>query len=101
MGNILIAVNPYQRFPIYTAPVSQPSSSVIVRLHPAILQIQALYKNLGDRNMPPHIFALADRAYQAMIMQQRDQCFVVSGGSGAGKTESTKLVGCRLRDERP
>ncbi|XP_069105456.1 myosin-VIIa-like isoform X1 [Argopecten irradians] len=73
-GSIMVAVNPYQILPIYTAE-----------------QIQ-LYrdKKIGER--PPHIFAIADNSYFNMRRYQRDQCVIISGESGAGKTESTKLI---------
>ncbi|EDQ88665.1 uncharacterized protein MONBRDRAFT_32844 [Monosiga brevicollis MX1] len=74
VGDILIAVNPYERLPIYTH------------------HLQEQYKDAATKDLPPHIFAVADRAYNAMVLNKRDQTFVISGESGAGKTESTKLV---------
>lgn len=41
---------------------------------------------------PPHIFAVADVAYQCMVSYHSDQCVVISGESGAGKTESAHLL---------
>lgn len=69
-----MAVNPYQILPIYTAD-----------------QIK-LYKERKIGELPPHIFAIGDNAYAHMRRYSQDQCIVISGESGAGKTESTKLI---------
>ncbi|EGD78782.1 myosin heavy chain [Salpingoeca rosetta] len=74
VGDILVATNPYQMLPIYTE------------------EVQEMYKGASNKQLPPHIFAVADRAYEAMLYSQVDQCFVISGESGAGKTESTKKI---------
>lgn len=78
IGDILIAVNPLQALPLYGSEVSDVYSSRPLRL------------------LPPHIFAVADRAYNALQTKSasspRSQCIVISGDSGAGKTESTKLL---------
>ncbi|XP_071987610.1 myosin-IIIb-like isoform X2 [Engystomops pustulosus] len=78
IGDILIAVNPLQTLPLYGSEVSEVYSSHPLRL------------------LPPHIFAVADRAYSALTVETssspRNQCVVISGDSGAGKTESTKLL---------
>lgn len=73
-GSILVAVNPYQILPIYTAD-----------------QIK-LYKERKIGELPPHIFAIGDNSYGHMRRYGQDQCIVISGESGAGKTESTKLI---------
>ncbi|XP_055853290.1 myosin-VIIa [Episyrphus balteatus] len=73
-GSILVAVNPYQILPIYTGE-----------------QIK-LYKERKIGELPPHIFAIGDNAYAHMKRFRQDQCIVISGESGAGKTESTKLI---------
>ena len=41
------------------------------------VQNQAKYKNVVKSQLPPHLFALADSAYQQMVATQRDQCFVI------------------------
>ncbi|NXT01865.1 MYO3A protein, partial [Jacana jacana] len=41
---------------------------------------------------PPHIFAVADIGYQSMVTYNSDQCIVISGESGAGKTQSAHLL---------
>lgn len=73
-GSILVAVNPYQILPIYTAE-----------------QIK-IYKERKIGELPPHIFAIGDNSYANMKRFCQDQCIVISGESGAGKTESTKLI---------
>ncbi|XP_069721035.1 unconventional myosin-VIIb [Phaenicophaeus curvirostris] len=73
-GSILVAVNPYQLLPLYT-----------------VDQIR-LYCNRRIGELPPHVFAIADNCYFNMKRNKRDQCCVISGESGAGKTESTKLI---------
>ncbi|XP_078066252.1 unconventional myosin-VIIa-like [Mustelus asterias] len=73
-GSILVAVNPYQLLPLYTTE-----------------QIN-LYTNRRIGDMPPHIFAIADNCYFNLRKNRKDQCCIISGESGAGKTESTKLI---------
>ncbi|XP_061055072.1 unconventional myosin-VIIb [Eubalaena glacialis] len=73
-GSILVAVNPYQVLPLYT-----------------VEQVQLYYKrHVGE--LPPHIFAIANNCYFNMRKSKRDQCCIISGESGAGKTETTKLI---------
>ncbi len=47
-------------------------------------------KNMFEN--PPHIYALADTAFHAMREDMSDQCILISGESGAGKTEASKKV---------
>ncbi|XP_043287934.1 myosin-VIIa-like isoform X2 [Venturia canescens] len=73
-GSMLIAINPYCILDIYTTK--------------EIAKYRG--KKLGDG--PPHIFAIGDNCYTEMKATGADQCIVISGESGAGKTESTKLI---------
>ncbi|OON20728.1 myosin head [Opisthorchis viverrini] len=73
-GSILVALNPYQVLPIYTADT-----------------IRA-YRKRKIGELPPHLFAIGDNAYAHMRRYNQDQCIIISGESGAGKTESTKLL---------
>lgn len=43
-----------------------------------------MYRNRARSDNPPHVFAMADAAYHAMLHQRRSQCIVISGESGAG-----------------
>lgn len=74
IGSVLVAVNPYQLLPIYTTD----------QVH--------LYHRRTLGELPPHIFAIADKCYFNMHRNQCNQCCIISGESGAGKTESAKLV---------
>jgi myosin-6 len=71
-ANILLALNPYFRLPMYTPEICK--------------QYQG--KSLGV--LPPHIYAIADKAYRDMRNLSLSQSIMCSGESGAGKTESTK-----------
>ncbi|CAH1101832.1 unnamed protein product, partial [Psylliodes chrysocephalus] len=73
VANILIAVNPYKD--IATLYASQTIKN---------------YKGKSLGQMPPHVFAIADKAYRDMLVLKQSQSIIVSGESGAGKTESTK-----------
>ncbi|KAK5598736.1 Unconventional myosin-VI [Crenichthys baileyi] len=75
VANILIAVNPYYDIPkLYSAE--------------SIKQYQG--RSLGT--LPPHVYAIADKAYRDMKVLKMSQSIIVSGESGAGKTENTKFV---------
>lgn len=74
-GNILIAVNPFQRLP-----------------HLYNDHMMGMYKGAEFGELSPHPFAIADRAYRLMMNYGISQAILVSGESGAGKTESTKML---------
>ncbi|KAG9452018.1 hypothetical protein H6P81_004922 [Aristolochia fimbriata] len=74
-GNILIAVNPFQRLP-----------------HLYDIHMMEQYKGAPFGELSPHLFAIADACYRAMINEHGSQSILVSGESGAGKTETTKML---------
>ena len=73
ISSILISVNPFKLLPLYT-----PEMLDKYREH--------------SRDLPPHIFTVAYNAYKNMLNNLGDQSVVISGESGAGKSEATKLI---------
>uniref|UniRef100_A0A8B9MQI1 Unconventional myosin-Ia n=1 Tax=Accipiter nisus TaxID=211598 RepID=A0A8B9MQI1_9AVES len=74
IGNVVISVNPYRSLPIYTPEKVEE------------------YHNCNFFAVKPHIYAIADDAYRSLRDRDRDQCILITGESGAGKTEASKLV---------
>ncbi|XP_046714950.1 unconventional myosin-IXAb isoform X1 [Silurus meridionalis] len=73
-GGILIVINPFKFLPIY---------------NPKYVK---MYDNHQLGKLEPHIYAIADAAYHAMLQRRRNQCIVISGESGSGKTQSTNFL---------
>ncbi|KAL2088446.1 hypothetical protein ACEWY4_015345 [Coilia grayii] len=74
VGTILIVINPFKFLPIY---------------NPKYVK---MYDNHQLGKLEPHIYAVADVAYHAMLQRRQDQCIVISGESGSGKTQSTNFL---------
>ncbi|XP_069471784.1 unconventional myosin-Ib isoform X3 [Ambystoma mexicanum] len=74
IGSVVISVNPYRSLPIYTPEKVEE------------------YRNRNFYELSPHIYALSDEAYRSLRDQDKDQCILITGESGAGKTEASKLV---------
>mmetsp|Transcript_19347 Transcript_19347/g.40026 ORF Transcript_19347/g.40026 Transcript_19347/m.40026 type:complete len:1038 (+) Transcript_19347:279-3392(+) len=72
VGSILIAINPFKRLPLYTPDIIEK------------------YNKRGNKVLPPHPFMIADNAYKTLLEGEVNQSILVSGESGAGKTETTK-----------
>ncbi|XP_068565215.1 unconventional myosin-VI-like isoform X5 [Cebidichthys violaceus] len=75
VANILIAVNPYYDIPKLYSP-----------------ETISKYRGRSLGTLPPHVYAIADKAYRDMKVLKMSQSIIVSGESGAGKTENTKFV---------
>ncbi|KAI8369799.1 P-loop containing nucleoside triphosphate hydrolase protein [Choanephora cucurbitarum] len=74
IGHVLISVNPFRDLGIYTDDVLNS------------------YKGKNLLEMPPHVFAIAEASYHHMNSYKENQCIIISGESGAGKTEAAKRI---------
>merc|ERR1711988_752833 len=73
-GLFVVVVNPYKRYPLYTHRVSK------------------IYLGKRRNEVPPHLWAIAEMAYRDMLTNKKDNAMLITGESGAGKTENTKKV---------
>ncbi|XP_031569195.1 unconventional myosin-Ic-like isoform X2 [Actinia tenebrosa] len=74
IGTVVVSVNPYQDLSLYTPEMIEK------------------YRGENLYELPPHIYAISDEAYRSMKEERRDQCILISGESGAGKTEASKRI---------
>merc|ERR1712020_591338 len=73
-GLFVVVVNPYKRYPLYTHRVCK------------------IYLGKRRNEVPPHLWAIAECAYRNMLGNKKDNAMLITGESGAGKTENTKKV---------
>merc|ERR1712227_161803 len=73
-GLFCVVVNPYKRYPMYTGTVVK------------------MYLGKRRNEVPPHLWAITETAYRNMLTNGKDQSMLITGESGAGKTENTKKV---------
>uniref|UniRef100_UPI0037E92280 unconventional myosin-Ih n=1 Tax=Semicossyphus pulcher TaxID=241346 RepID=UPI0037E92280 len=74
IGTLLVSVNPYKELDIFTK------------------KQMDLYMGVNFFELPPHIYALADNAYHTMLTEFNNHFILISGESGAGKTEASKKI---------
>merc|ERR1712214_126179 len=73
-GLFVVVVNPYKRYPLYSHRVAR------------------IYLGKRRNEVPPHLWAVAETAYRGMLGNNTNQAMLITGESGAGKTENTKKV---------
>ncbi|CAF1414740.1 unnamed protein product [Rotaria magnacalcarata] len=73
-GLFCVVINPYKRLPIYT------------------MKVVMMYRGKKRTEVAPHLYAIADNAYSNMLRDRENQSMLITGESGAGKTENTKKV---------
>nr|XP_060641134.1 unconventional myosin-If isoform X2 [Anolis sagrei ordinatus] len=74
IGPVLISVNPFKQMPYFTDREVE------------------LYQGAAQYENPPHIYALTDNMYRNMLIDAENQCVIISGESGAGKTVAAKYI---------
>uniref|UniRef100_A0A674KBR8 Myosin IF n=1 Tax=Terrapene triunguis TaxID=2587831 RepID=A0A674KBR8_9SAUR len=74
IGSVLISVNPFKQMPYFTDREVE------------------LYQGAAQYENPPHIYALTDNMYRNMLIDGENQCVIISGESGAGKTVAAKYI---------
>ncbi|CAJ1080563.1 unconventional myosin-XV [Xyrichtys novacula] len=74
IGNMLLSINPFKPLNIYTE------------------EMRMKYQGREQQRNPPHVYAVADAAFSQSQASTQEQCIIISGQSGSGKTEATKLI---------
>ncbi|GLD95131.1 hypothetical protein PINS_up003756 [Pythium insidiosum] len=74
IGHVLVVVNPYKWMDIYGE------------------DMMRAYQHKARIDVPPHVFATAEETYRTMLSEEDHQCVIISGESGAGKTEASKQI---------
>ncbi|XP_061461436.1 unconventional myosin-Ic isoform X1 [Rhineura floridana] len=74
ISSVLVSVNPYKDLEIYSK------------------QHMDRYRGVSFYEVSPHLYAIADNAYRSLRTERKDQCILICGESGAGKTEATKKI---------
>ncbi|KAM6964624.1 LOW QUALITY PROTEIN: unconventional myosin-XVB [Tautogolabrus adspersus] len=74
IGNMLLSINPFKPLNIYTE------------------ELRLKYQGMEPQRNPPHVYAIADVAFCQSQASTEEQCIIISGQSGSGKTEATKLI---------
>ncbi|KFQ49369.1 Unconventional myosin-If, partial [Nestor notabilis] len=74
IGPVLISVNPFKQMPYFTEREVE------------------MYQGAAQYENPPHIYALTDNMYRNMLIDGENQCVIISGESGAGKTVAAKYI---------
>ena len=80
VSDILVAVNPFKKLPIYGKDVSR-------RTRHSHTQAMEQYKNKQREDLPPHVYAISDACYHNLFKMKKNQCVVIRCGTFHCRTQ--------------